>query len=585
MSETRKMAITYENARSLKGCPFEKMLTEHKESAVYYWDNRLDKEFLEYYKKNVKEDVIKTPFNVTDIIYRMREYPSMRVILDKYNIDWKTNIKKKYGKIPTVISKKHPLKANLHGTFMDYVIRHRLSAELNIDFQDSRVEVIIKGVFPGNDEVDKSVIDEIEQSYSICKTNNRTYEILDHLLIISRAHSFYFGEIVRKQIYNKTILPKSIQEALEEYINSITFYSNIGLNPVVGNRNIGIGGDADIINGTEIIDIKTSTKSDVDSLTWYQLLLYASLHWYNTGILIKTLTVFNPLYGTTRTITLETEENLFKDVLDWVVSKTNGEKLTYCPKDILDIKPIKVNRVIYNFDDDEQCTAIKTDGKRCTFTSTKDTLCTRHYNKKNGLSIRKRVGDEKTYELPYFYSNNDVKIRSIERDLWEINIGDKTFYLDHEVEHTRYNIHEALFCLIHPDEKTIYTKTWEIYERYHETIICPENADQIEIPKETRLIIEKVILSLLTEQLDIKYGQVYPQISFTVNKSWKSIYSFNFIYNKKDHPNYLIVDGHGDFICRKCGRNNKHYKPALNFFVKSNLTPFEDLLYLIDDNY
>lgn len=385
MPETRKMAIAYENARSLKGCPFEKMLTEHKESAVYYWDNRLDKEFLEYYKKNVKEDVIKTPLNVTDIIYRMREYPSMRVILDKYNIDWKTNIKKKYGKIPTVISKKHPLKANLHGTFMDYVIRHRLSAELNIDFQDSRVEVIIKGVFPGNDEVDKSVIDEIEQSYSICKTNNRTYEILDHLLIISRAHSFYFGEIVRKQIYNKTILPKSIQEALEEYINSITFYSNIGLNPVVGNRNICIGGDADIINGTEIIDIKTSTKSDVDSLTWYQLLLYASLHWYNTGILIKTLTVFNPLYGTTRTITLETEENLFKDVLDWVVSKTNGEKLTYCPKDILDIKPIKVNRVIYNFDD-EQCTAIKTDGKRCTFTSTKDTLCTRHYNKKNSLS-------------------------------------------------------------------------------------------------------------------------------------------------------------------------------------------------------
>ena len=69
-------------------------------------------------------------------------------------------------------------------------------------------------------------------------------------------------------------------------------------NPILGNTDLCIAADADLILDNELIDLKTSKYNKIGNNIndFIQLFVYASLYYKMTNKYINKLTIYNPLY-------------------------------------------------------------------------------------------------------------------------------------------------------------------------------------------------------------------------------------------------------------------------------------------------
>ena len=122
-------------------------------------------------------------------------------------------------------------------------------------------------------------------------------EIIYDIFITSKSHLIWGDR--RKCIYteieeNEILRCKSLFDSIYNFVRGKVDGKLVFCNPSLENGII--YGDADLIIDNEILDIKTSNKSDVNIEFTLQLLIYTSLARIK-GMKIDKISIFNPLLG------------------------------------------------------------------------------------------------------------------------------------------------------------------------------------------------------------------------------------------------------------------------------------------------
>lgn len=158
-------------------------------------------------------------------------------------------------------------------------------------------------IMPGTFNIDdKFTIDKVlplGASYLSFVHNSETLEIIEDVFNTSLMHSIFFRHTDSLNFIN--IEQKKITKILyEDIINWITSWlngaKNVMVNPSVGNTEMKMIGDPDLIIDDNLIDFKVSKQITGTSICdFYQLIIYAALYEKNTGIRINNLVIYNPL--------------------------------------------------------------------------------------------------------------------------------------------------------------------------------------------------------------------------------------------------------------------------------------------------
>ena len=186
------------------------------------------------------------------------------------------------------------------GIYFDYFLRKTLCDILNLPFTDMRAEHVIK-----YNNVSKNLIN----SYSHCKTN-KTELCLSQLCDVMQFHSLAFNTTPNGQTINKiktyilqntTNTPFNMNNLLTDIIRNNTPDSTMRLsdskviiNPDLGMiyRGVKIKGDADLIIGTTLYDIKCTRLNKKTYIV--QLLAYMGLILMKyENIIIEKLCILN----------------------------------------------------------------------------------------------------------------------------------------------------------------------------------------------------------------------------------------------------------------------------------------------------
>lgn len=329
-----------------------KYMIENQKSYCMYVLNQEDckgsfKDFQDYLKQHNKI------YNIDDL---RKKYSINCSELAKYmNCDNKitnliNNIKINIKNVNKIKSNKD-INPRLFGQFIDYLIRYEISKLLSNKFKDNRTETIIKGngfytlgtLDEEGDKLQNILVEElrmniwdiknvndviesilkvsnynsmeiidiinryqnkikefqpIKDSYTKIQNNNNV--ILSDILNISISHSLFFCNNKDTEYinYTKEIINKKSHSNIIEYLKEkISNKNNILLNPTLGNSNLHIMADADIIIDNEIIDIKISNSIGLNINDFIQLIVYAVLYYENNNILCNKLTIYNPIIG------------------------------------------------------------------------------------------------------------------------------------------------------------------------------------------------------------------------------------------------------------------------------------------------
>ena len=136
------------------------------------------------------------------------------------------------------------------------------------------------------------------KSYIAYTNKNMNWEkIIWEIFLISKCHSVWgdrrkclYINIEKDKILGLKSFYKDINTFVKKLINDKIVFCNPDLNDGL------IFGDADLIIENEILDMKTSSKKDINIEYTLQLLLYTSLARYK-GMKIEKISIFNPLLG------------------------------------------------------------------------------------------------------------------------------------------------------------------------------------------------------------------------------------------------------------------------------------------------
>jgi hypothetical protein len=230
------------------------------------------------------------------------------------------------------------LPVDINGIYIDYLIRYKICIELNKEFNDNRCNHFISGIHPSFNEVDidklplkiKSNINDkesidvinydlyftlkeiVEQNYNNMKNFTATN---NDILNVSLCHSLFFGEVKVCEYFDYFIDNNDNFDNLQNYIKSKINRKkeNVFCNPTLGNRDLKIGADADIIIDKELIDIKCSKYNIGDNIKDFtQLIIYICLYFHKTGIKCNKITIFNPILSYEKYIDLSNWNNFEK---------------------------------------------------------------------------------------------------------------------------------------------------------------------------------------------------------------------------------------------------------------------------------
>jgi hypothetical protein len=136
------------------------------------------------------------------------------------------------------------------------------------------------------------------KSYIAYTNKNMNWEkIIWEIFLISKCHSVWGDR--RKCLYiniekDKVLGLKNFYKDINTFVKKLTNDKIVFCNPDLNDGLI--FGDADLIIENEILDMKTSSKKDINIEYTLQLLLYTSLARYK-GMKIDKISIFNPLLG------------------------------------------------------------------------------------------------------------------------------------------------------------------------------------------------------------------------------------------------------------------------------------------------
>ena len=136
------------------------------------------------------------------------------------------------------------------------------------------------------------------KSYIAYTNKNMNWDkIIWEIFLISKCHSVWgdrrkclYINIEKDKVLGLKSFYKDINTFIKKLINDKIVFCNPDLNDGL------IFGDADLIIENEVLDIKTSSKKDINIEYTLQLLLYTSLARYK-GMKIDKISIFNPLLG------------------------------------------------------------------------------------------------------------------------------------------------------------------------------------------------------------------------------------------------------------------------------------------------
>jgi len=233
------------------------------------------------------------------------------------------------------------LPVDINGIYIDYLIRYKICLELNKEFNDNRCNSFISGFHPNFNKMDidklpLKIKSKINDNESIDDVNYDLYFILkeivkqsyismknftatnNDILNVSLCHPLFFGEVNKVCEYFDYFVHDNGNdnfENLQNYIKSKVNgkKKNVFCNPTLGNRDLKIGADADIIIDKELIDIKCSKYNVGDNIKdFIQLIIYICLYFHKTGIKCNKITIFNPVLSYEKYIDLSSWNNFEK---------------------------------------------------------------------------------------------------------------------------------------------------------------------------------------------------------------------------------------------------------------------------------
>lgn len=289
-------------------------------------------DFIIFLKLNNNIKIPKDDINCSQLsLYYNNDYKFLNLINDliiEHNI---LNFK---------IVDKISLPVDINGIYIDYLIRYKICIELNKEFNDNRCNHFISGIHPNFNDVDikklplkiKSNINDkegidvinydlyftlkeiVEQNYNNMKNFTATN---NDILNVSLCHSLFFGEVKVCEYFDYFIDNNgndnfdNLQNYIKSKINGKK--ENVFCNPTLGNRDLKIGADADIIIDKELIDIKCSKYNIGDNIKDFtQLIIYICLYFHKTGVKCNKITIFNPILSYEKYIDLSNWNNFEK---------------------------------------------------------------------------------------------------------------------------------------------------------------------------------------------------------------------------------------------------------------------------------
>jgi hypothetical protein len=290
-------------------------------------------EFIFFLKNNKNNIIPKDSINCSSL---SEYYESNNLFLD-YIKDLKIEEKK----INNIIINDITLPADINGVYIDYMIRYKICCFLQKDFFDSRCDFFVQGSnmclnveeikkiqscvsLNVEDYIDEDFDDEaninslnccmhraireiVKKSYNnmknfIASDNDVLNVSLCHFLFFAERDAYnYFNFFINKNdsSYNNCNLENYIQEKINEKKDKVI------CNPALGNKELKIGGDADLIIDEELLDFKCSKNYIGENINdFIQLFLYICLYFMQTGIKIKKISILNPILNYEKFINL-----------------------------------------------------------------------------------------------------------------------------------------------------------------------------------------------------------------------------------------------------------------------------------------
>lgn len=183
------------------------------------------------------------------------------------------------------------IEAAQYGVFVDFVARHLLSFGA---FTDNRATSVCMPPENGDDEdlsnflKDKTFVNLVKESYSECCKIADTEEALPWLWNSSKGHHVAYGRIPTKESIPTELLDGKWFASVKQSIGDLLGVggnldslrtSGIRLNPPLGgtfesaSNSVTIGGDADIVLGNAIFDLKCK-NADFSKKDKLQLFMY-----------------------------------------------------------------------------------------------------------------------------------------------------------------------------------------------------------------------------------------------------------------------------------------------------------------------
>lgn len=278
------------------------------------------KDFKKYLIRNYKKEIPKNLENCSRLAkYFKINYKLLNLIknLQIHTINYSNNF----------INELNDISPNIKGCYVDYLIRYLISNEINSQFEDRRTDFMLNKLYcfknTLNDEfiinnlIVKSIPEEMINNYEKLKTLNADN---NDIFNVSLCHSLFFGENQSLEYFNY-IKDNNINQDNSQLLNyirtKIENKNNILCNPILGNSNLKISADADLIIDDELIDIKCSKYIIGNNVSdFIQLFIYIALYFIKTGIKCTKITIFNPNFGYEKYINLNENMDIYEKIVE-----------------------------------------------------------------------------------------------------------------------------------------------------------------------------------------------------------------------------------------------------------------------------
>jgi hypothetical protein len=241
------------------------------------------------------------------------------------------------------------LPEDIKGIYFDYLIRYKICYEINKEFNDVRCLCFINGHHPyfninnidklplkiknniknykyiynfNDDEFNDNLYYILKEIVELSYNNMKNFTATNNdIFNVSLCHSLYFNNIKAYEyfdfFFNNNIIndnDNNLQNYIKNKINDKN--KNVLCNPILGNHELQIGADADLIIDKELIDIKCSKYNIGENINdFIQLIIYICLYFIQTGIKCEKITIFNPILSYEKYIDL-TNWNNFEKIID-----------------------------------------------------------------------------------------------------------------------------------------------------------------------------------------------------------------------------------------------------------------------------